>query len=81
MGCVQCERPLAIAISAARSYHGLVADLDAPTLAGIQNSLNLYRHVWKSFRDRNEAIVELTVRESTHKKPGGGLQLSRRQSA
>jgi hypothetical protein len=56
-----CERPIAIAVIAARSYHGLIADLECVYLS-------------RDSGDRSDAIVELTVHESTHahNKPAGG---------
>ena len=67
MGCVQCERLLAIAIRAARSYHGLVADLECAHLSrDSEIAQPLSASLEKAFRERNDAIAELTVHESTH---------------
>lgn len=84
MGCVQCERLLAIAIRAASSYHGLMADLECAYLSRDSEIAEpLSARLEEAFRDRSNAIAELTVHESSHarKKPAGELQLSRRQSA
>jgi len=84
VGCAQCERLLANSIRAARYYHGLVADLECAYLSrDSEVAQPLSAGLEKAFHDRNDAIAELTVHESTHadKKPARGLQLSRRQSA
>ena len=84
MGCVQCERLLAMAIRAARLYHGLVADLECANLSrDSEIAQHLSESLKKAFRDRNNAIADLTVHESTHahQKPAGKVQLSMRQSA
>ena len=84
MECVQCERPLGIAIRIARNYHGLVADLEGAYLSrDSEISQSLSASLEKACRVRRNAIAELTVHESTHthKMPAAGGQLSRRQSA
>jgi len=84
VGCVQCERLLAIAIRAARHYHGLVADLECANLSrDSEIAQPLSESLKNAFRDRNDAIPELTVHESTHihKKRAGEVQSSRRESA
>jgi hypothetical protein len=84
VGCAQCERLLANSIRAARYYHGLVADLECANLSRESEIAQpLSESLKKAFRDRNDAIAELTVHESTHaqKQPAGEVQLSRRQSA
>jgi len=84
VGCVQCERLLAIAIRAARHYHGLVADLECANLSrDSERAQPLSEGLKNAFRDRNDAIAELTIHESTHihKKPAQEVRLSRRQSA
>jgi len=82
--CVQCERLIAKAIRAARSYHGLAADLECAYLSqDSEMAQPLSASLEKAFRDRNDAIAKLTAHENTHthKMPAGGVQLSRRQSA
>jgi len=82
--CVQCERLQSIAISAARSYHSLAADLECSYLShNTEAQMLLSIRLKQAFTDSETARVELFLHEKIHrlKKLANGVPLTKRHSA
>jgi hypothetical protein len=84
VGCVQCERLMAMAVEACKVFYDLTRDLECAYLAhDLEAPMPISLRLAKASRDRDATRAELFLHENGHarKKPADTVALSKRQSA
>jgi hypothetical protein len=82
--CVHCERLGAIALSASRTYHLPMAELECAYITHDEGaSLLVGKEIEKAEHDRAVPVANLISHESTHKRqnPTSESSMSKRRSA